>query len=120
MGKKTPPFPPYPTWTTAKFWSFIRSKLRNGFTRWPPKYECLEDAKRIVTGQRHKYEYQCNLCNQWYKQKEVEVDHIEPVGSLKDFHDLAGFVKRMFVPKSKLQVLCKQCHKEKTYGDKQL
>jgi 5-methylcytosine-specific restriction endonuclease McrA len=114
MPRKTPPFEPYPEWTTAKFWGFIRSKLRAGFTRWPPKYELLNDVRRIVTGKRHKYEFQCNLCKGWFKQKEVEVDHIVPVGALKCPEDLAGFVSRMFVGKDKLQVVCKTCHKEKT------
>ena len=114
MPKKTPPHEDYPQWTTARFWSFIRSQIRAGFRRWPPKYECLADAKRAVTGQRHKAEYQCNLCSKWFKQKDVEVDHIEPAGSLKGWEDVSNFVRRVFVSKDKLQVLCNTCHKAKT------
>lgn len=120
MAKRTPPFDEYPDWTSAKFWSFIRSGLRAKFTRWPPKYECLSAVKRNAEpGQRHKYEYQCAICNDWFKQKEVEVDHIEQVGSLRTYEDLAGFVKRLFVGADKLRVLCKPCHKAVTHKEKQ-
>lgn len=47
-------------------------------------------------------------------QKEVSVDHIEPIGTLKAFSDLPGFVERLFVGVDKLQVLCDTDHKAKT------
>ena len=114
MGKKTPPFPEYPDWTTSRFWSFIRSTLRRAWTRWPPRYQALNDAKRTVTGKRHKYEYKCSSCKKWFKQKEIQTDHIEEVGTLKDYEDLPGFVQRLFVSKDKIQVMCKPCHNTKT------
>jgi len=114
MGRKTPPFKEYPTWTTAKFWSFVRSGLRVKWTRWPPKYEALNDVRRTVTGKRHRFEYQCSACKDFFKQKEVEVDHIQPVGSLNDYKDLPGFVERLFTSKQGLRVVCKPCHKEIT------
>ena len=120
MRKRTPPCPMYPRWTTSVFWSFIRSGLRAKFTRWPPKYELYNDDRRTVVGQRHKYEYQCAVCLEWFKMKEVEVDHIVKCGSLKKYEDLHGFVERLFVPKNKLQLICKPCHKAKTKLDREL
>ena len=120
MGKKTPPYPEYPAWTTARFWSFLRSTLRKAFTRWPPKYEVLAEAKRNKPKNkqgRHKYEYQCAKCKKWYVQSQVEVDHIIPCGSLKDYCDLPGFVERMFTGIENLQVLCKPCHRKKGKKD---
>lgn len=119
MGRKTPPFPQYEKWTTARFWSFIRSTLRRAWTRWPPKYEAMNSAKRKYDGDsRQKWEYQCAECNKWFKQKEVEVDHIEPAGQLKDYSDLPGFVERLFVGPQSLRVLCKGCHRRITHeGD---
>jgi len=114
MGRKTPPWPDYPTWTTARFWSFVRSGFRSKFNVWPPKYECLKAAQRTVEGKRHKNEFQCAICKDWYMQKEVEVDHIIPAGSLNNYDDLVGFVQRLFVPKNGLQVVCKTCHRAKT------
>jgi hypothetical protein len=115
MGKKTPPFPAYPAWTTAKFWAFVRSGLRAKWSRWPPRFAALKNVKRTVTGQRHRYEFQCAVCQQWFKQKDVEVDHIESAGSLNKLEDLAGFVERLFVSEDRLRVVCKPCHKRITH-----
>jgi len=111
MSKRTPPHPEYPSWTEARFRQFIRSALRAAWSRWPPKYEVLAAAKRTVSGKRHKYEFQCASCKQWFKQKEVQVDHITPVGSDTDW---IQFIQRLFVGKNKLQVLCSECHNLKT------
>jgi len=116
VGKKTPPFPAYPVWTTAKFWSFIRSGLRAKFSRWPPKYVVYAAAKRTLKVKKgnQKFEYQCAMCKEWFKMKQVEVDHITPCGSLKKWGDLSGFTKRMFCSQEHLRILCKLCHKQHT------
>ncbi len=129
MPRKTPPFDRYPAWTVAKFWGFIRSGLREKFNRWPPKYDTLKEA--AVTIQDGEYKtgpkkgspkyvkrYKCSSCKQLFMQKDVQVDHIEPAGSLKDFDDLPGFVSRLFVGTDKLQVMCKTCHNIKTQKEK--
>lgn len=120
MPTKTPPCEVYPAWTQAKFWAFIRSGLRAKWTRWPPKYEAMAKVKRPYVGEdkRRKFEYQCAHCQGWFMQKEVSVDHIEPVGSLLSFDDLPGFVQRLFVSVDKLQVLCDTCHNVKTQEER--
>lgn len=124
MSKRIPPSGwcgVYPKWSNSRFMGFIRGNLRRAFTRWPPKYDVLAKAKRIKPKNkagRHKYEYQCAVCEKWYVQSQVEVDHIIPCGSLKDYDDLPGFVERLFAPVDKLQVICKSCHRTKTKGDK--
>lgn len=102
------------TWTKSQYWSFIRSALRRAFSRYPVKFQVKNKARRTVKGKRHKYEYQCAKCEEWFKDKDVEVDHDPPCGSLKDYSDLPGFVERMFCEEDKLQVICKPCHKKKT------
>lgn len=117
MAKRTPPFSQYPAWSESRFFGFIRSALRSAFRRWAPKYEVVEDAKRDKPKSkpgRHRFEYKCSKCKRYYKRTEVEVDHIEQVGSLKSFEDLPGFAQRMFVGKEKLRLLCKGCHKKVT------
>ena len=114
MGRKTPPFPPYPAWTTAKAFSFFRSGLRAKWSRWPPKFDVLKDARINVYGQRHRYEYTCAECEDSFKLPQVEVDHIYPCGSFNTFEDAGGFMERLFVGKDKLRVLCKPCHKRIT------
>lgn len=113
-AKRTPPCVVYDTWTEARFWAFIRSGLRAKWVRWPPRYEALRNARRAVKGQRHKWEHKCAKCKKWYKQKDVQVDHITPVGTLKRYADLDGFVRRLFVPASALRILCKSCHNKIT------
>lgn len=112
---RTPPWPPHPAWSTSKWWSFLRSKLRSGFTRWPPKFEVLADARRKYVGSKknQKWEFQCNVCKKWVMQKEIEVDHLIPCGPLKSFEDIPGFVERLYCSKDKLQAICKPCHKAK-------
>lgn len=117
---RTPPFPQYPAWTTAKFFGFLRSALRAGYNKWPPKWEVLGAAKREYKGtdKRCKWEYQCAECNKWYKTKDVSVDHIEPAGSLNTFDDIGPFVKRLFCGTDGLQVLCATCHTRKTANER--
>ena len=107
------------TWTKAQYWSFIRSSLRRAFSRYPVKFQVKTAARRAVKGKRHRWEYQCALCEDWFQDKEVEVDHDPPCGSLKDYSDLAGFVERMFCEADSLQVVCKKCHKAKTKKDRE-
>ena len=113
---RTPDFHAYPEWSESKFWAFIRSGLRAKFSRWPPKYTVLNDAKRPYKGpnKKQRYEYKCSECKKHHLQKDVEVDHIIPCGSLKQYEDLAGFVERMFCGKDGLRVVCKPCHKSIT------
>lgn len=125
---KTPLFGEWPDWSTAKFWSFIRSGLRAKWSRWPAKFAVVNKAKRKAQyewwnaeGNRKlnvQWEYQCSKCKEWFMRTEVEVDHIEPVGSLKDFDDLPGFTKRLFVGEDKLRLLCKECHRHITNSEK--
>lgn len=115
MGKKTPPFEEYTAWTEARFFSFLRSTLRQAWNKWPPKYEALKQASVPYKGtdKRRKKSFICAHCGNEFQQKEVQVDHIKECGSLKSFNDLPTFCSRLFVGTDKLQVLCHQCHKEK-------
>ena len=108
------------SYTKAGYFGFIRSGLRAKWTRYPPKYQVLNAAKRPYMGsdKRRKFEYQCNACKNYFPQKEVQVDHKVPCGSLKDYDDLPRFVERMFCEPEDLQVLCKPCHNRKTQEER--
>ena len=69
---------------------------------------------------RTKWEYSCKGCNNWFKGKDIHVDHISPVGSLKDYSDLPRAVENLFCELNNLQVLCKGCHNSKTFSEKSL
>lgn len=130
MGRgRTPPYPAHPEWTTSRFWSFIRGALRAKFRSWPEKYVVKAAARHVAldgtykTG-RHKGEpkysnrYECAVCSGLFMDKDVEVDHIIPAGSLKCKEDLPDFVDRMFCSAEHLRVVCKPCHKEITAAER--
>lgn len=119
-SRTTPPFEPYPEWTQAKFWAFVRSGLRSTFSRWPPKYKAKAAARRDYKGpnKRQKSEYQCAICKNWFPDKETEMDHILPCGSLKSFEELAGFLERLACGIEGYRCLCKTCHKRRTQEER--
>lgn len=108
----------YPEWTESKFQSFIKSILRSGSQRWPPKYKVLNDAKRgkqlnTTTGRIAEH-YECSECGNLFPSKLVVVDHINPVVPTTGFISWDNVIYRMFCSGLGLQVLCKECHKVKT------
>lgn len=104
------------TYTESEFWSFIRSALRQKSRWWKPIQKCKEKARRNNKSEnkRLKYEYQCAMCKDWFPDKQIEVDHITPAGSLTCGEDLQPFVERLFCEEDGLRVLCKSCHQEVT------
>lgn len=108
------------TMSEAAFWSFIRSALRQKSRWWKPISLCKEKSRRPYQGtnKRQKFEYQCKKCKGWFPEKQINVDHIVPAGSLNSSKDLPGFVERLFCEVDGLQVLCEKCHDKKTKADK--
>jgi len=106
-------------WTEARYWQFIRSALRQAYSRYPVKFQVKKEAERTVKGKRHKYEYQCAECNKWHTNKEIQVDHIVPAGSLSSYEDIAGFSERLFCESEGMQVLCLECHQAKTNAERE-
>lgn len=104
------------TWTTARYFSFIRSALRRAWTKYPVRYQVMDKARTPYTGKdkRTKWVYKCASCSELFKSTEVQVDHIKPAGTLKTYSDLPGFVQTLFCESDNLQVLCKACHDVKT------
>jgi hypothetical protein len=102
------------TMSEGEFWSFIRSALRNRTRFWRPRLEALKRVRRRYNGpnKRQQWEYKCSSCEGYFPQKNVEVNHIHPAGSLKSGDDLKGFVERLFCEVDGLNVICKPCHKE--------
>ena len=109
------------TLTESAFWGMIRATLRNKTRFWKPKLAVLNAAKRKYTGPNklQKWEFQCAKCKNWFLQKEVEIDHKIPCGSLTCAADLPIFVNNLFCEEDNLECLCKVCHKEKTAKQKQ-
>jgi len=105
--------------TEAARRAFIVSGLRSKSRRWHPVYDTLNAAKvgRMTnesTG-RMAMHYRCAQCGGNFPQKQVAVDHIEPVVDVEQgFVDWNTFIDRLFGEQDGLQVLCKTCHDSKT------
>lgn len=85
--------------------------------KWGPIQKAKLAARRPSqsNNKRLKWEYQCACCREWFPDKEVKTDHIQPAGTLKCAGDLPGFVSRLFCENEGLQVLCQTvCHAAKT------
>lgn len=102
-------------WTVGRFNSFVTSILRSGSRRWGPRYTTLANAKtskKINTKSgRQAQHYLCAACQNEFTSKDVEVDHIKPIGFDKTWDE---FIDGLFCEAENLQVLCKPCHKKKT------
>lgn len=103
------------TWSAGKFNSFITSILRSGSRRWGPKYSTLSNAK---TGKkineasgRIAEHYRCATCGGTFPAKQVQVDHIRPMGKGRSWDE---FINELFCEEDNLQVLCLKCHKAKS------
>lgn len=108
------------TMSEAAFWGFIRSTLRQKSRWWKPITQCKMKSRRAYRGplKRQKFEYQCAQCLGWFPEKQINVDHIIPAGTLRCANDLPGFVERLFCEEHNLQVLCSTCHDLKTKNEK--
>lgn len=104
-------------WTEAYVLSKIRSTLRR-MSMWMPAIKLAKvRARRPYRGPRKllKWEYQCSHCGHWFPEKNVQVDHVVPAGSLRSTDDLGPFVRRLLLcGVDGLEVACKPCHQEKT------
>lgn len=104
----------------------IRTGLRQAFIRSKYKAQFLS-AKRIEIpkykkngelAKRPLIKYECNHCKGEFSQAMINVDHIEPVGTLYSLNDVPRFFDRLFCTYDNLQVLCKDCHDVKTKKDR--
>lgn len=97
------------TLTKAEFFGKFRSAIRKIWLYSAIRREAVKRAKKNTNA------YLCHDCKQLFTTKEIEVDHIVPAGSLRDYEDFSPFIERMFnVDADGLVVLCKPCHKIKT------
>lgn len=112
-------------WTEARFNSFIKSSLRSGSVRWPPRFQALANSyvgkkQNKSTGRVAKH-YLCAHCKEEFPASKVQVDHINPViDPYKGFVSWDEVINRMFCEVEGLQILCLLCHKEKTNKEKQI
>jgi hypothetical protein len=109
-------------WTEARFNSFIKSLLRKGTIKWPPKTETLKNS-RVEKGV-----YRCDGCKQdvpvtvkidGKRVRNVFVDHVAPIVPPDlGFTTWDDYINNMFCDSSNLQTLCSACHTTKTMEER--
>jgi 5-methylcytosine-specific restriction endonuclease McrA len=92
-------------------YKIIAKALRVAFLEHPPRRAVLNKAM-TSNGK-----YVCNLCKKPHNKGNVQVDHINPVGTYTDWET---YISKVFVPEDQLQVLCVPCHSKKTSKDVQV
>lgn len=106
----------------------IRGALRQCFHR-SNYYKVFVDsmafkvARYNKDGSRHKVDlkhYTCAMCASSFLKKDIQIDHINPIGSFKSLDEISKFISRLYCPYDNLQVLCKSCHREKTNDERKL
>ena len=83
--------------------------------KWPPRNRAAKKARRVsqLTDKRTKWESQCAHCKKWFKQKDVQLDHIVPKGRYSQ-ETFFVWLERLFCAEEGFQVLCVPCHKKKS------
>jgi hypothetical protein len=99
---------------------FISKAFMSGIRRiWmyhPVKLELKKKYRKKVDGV---FKVPCAICENWYIQGVVEIDHMAPVLPCTEMKHLGPYTDRLLnVPLDLLQILCKKCHTTKTYAEK--
>lgn len=108
----------YPEWTQSRFESFVKSVLRAGSRKWPPKYKVLNEAKRgkqiNQKSGRLAEHFECAECHHLFPGSDIVVDHIIPVVLTTGWDSWDNVINRLYCNSENLQAVCKECHKVKT------
>lgn len=109
-------------WTESKFNTFIRNLLRSGTRKWGP----IQDVKKKANVSRGLYK--CANCKQNVEPtlrqgrkrvNNVFVDHIDPIVDPNvGFTTFDEYIDRMFCEEDNLQLLCGNCHDEKSLKER--
>jgi 5-methylcytosine-specific restriction endonuclease McrA len=108
----------------AKFYplAYAKGVLRRACKKCPPHYEAVNKAKKYYSKKnkdgsvckRKFVKFKCAMCKASFPQKEIEVDHITPIGL--NFESFEDWTVALIM--GDRQILCKKCHKKKTKKDK--
>lgn len=94
---------------------FVINLLRRGTFVWKPRTEAMK-AARIERGL-----YLCAICKGSFKNKDIKLDHIDPVVDVKTgFVDFDTYIDRMFCEADNFQVCCRGCHDTKSSLEREM
>ena len=104
-----------------KQWAIAENALRRASYTWAPRRKVKLAAKRSegefannIPGDRSRDKYECAMCGLLFRNKEINLDHVNPVVPIEGTEDLNELAVRMLCYEDGWQVLCKSCHKDKS------
>jgi hypothetical protein len=114
--------------TESAFLSYVRGGIRRSlWNKSPIKLEFLKNNRRRidnpVASNRKRFPTvwggTCYQCKNEFPLKDMEVDHLTGEHSLRKLADLQSFVEGIVCVSNKdLGLICKPCHKAKTYAER--
>ena len=113
---------------TPKQKAFAIQALRRASIKWYPR-NIAKKLARVENptftlekeNDRCRIGYRCNDCQGIYRNNNINLDHIVPVVSPDvGFETFDKYIERLYTGVDGWQVLCKECHKIKTFLEKQL
>lgn len=114
--------------TKASLMSYLRGGLRRScWMKHPVKLEFIKNNRERIPNPNPRGKVpevwggRCNLCKDLFVQPKLAVDHVrEFSASLKDIKDIQTFVELIsLVIEDDLQFVCKDCHDNISYSQKQ-
>ena len=101
--------------------NIVRSAIRKSWMRHPIKLLAVDLVTEpdLDPTTRTIWKVKCARCGLYHRKDQVEVDHLKGENQLKTLSDLPNFVLSILdVTTKDLQVLCKGCHRIKTYAER--
>lgn len=111
-------------WGRKERIAYAKTVLRNATKRTKGYNEAINRTKYIkydikkdgTPSKRYQNYWKCEFCGEEdLKKKEINVDHQIPVAFAEDFED---WVVRLFCEAPDLNIICLNCHSEKTKQDR--
>lgn len=112
----------YTPWKNkSQFLNWIRGGLRRLWSRHPARTELKNRNRKKLPNEKGRdvWHNQCAICEEWKKSAEVEVDHIIPNPPFTELEHIHDYTKNLLTTGWEgLQLICKPCHKIKTYAER--
>ena len=112
----------------SAFFTWVRGNLRKAlWQHFPTRNEYKKENTWSASNQeildnklskRVKRVGRCELTGEIHAASNLQVDHIEPAGSLNSWEDLPVFIEKLLCSKENMRLVSKEAHKIHTYAEK--
>jgi len=112
----------------SQFLTWLRGQLRQVWSAYPVRTEHKDSMCVKVTPElREKYGLHrqtkkagaCSFCKKLFPKSKLESDHIIGNARLTQMDDIDSYLDHLLCSPNNLQLVCKSCHKIKSYSERQ-